>query len=152
MRLETLLRPESTLVIRDAADADAVLEELARAAERMDIGAPAATLKQALSEREAQVSTATPEGVAFPHALLPSTTGTALLAARLDPPVQFGASSPVDLVFCMFGSPEKPWEHVRLLARLARIARAPGALDRLRGAKDERKLYDLLIEEDRTHV
>jgi len=154
MRLESLLRPDLTLWIRDAADRDAVLLELARAATEQIPEATVADLHRALLDRESQMPTSTEEGVAFPHAMLDQIQQTVLLTALIEPPVPFRGDGEhsVSLAFCMFGSPERPWEHVRLLARLARVARAPGALDRLRTAKDQKELYERMVEEDRAHA
>ena len=43
----------------------------------------------------------------------------------------------------MFGDSNEPFSHVRLLARLARIAHSPGALDRLRAGLDARDVAPL---------
>ncbi len=155
MRLESYLSQERTVVIESAADRSAVFRKIAEAASKAAGGAPPAeALVEALEQREAQMPTSTPEGVAFPHALLPDFEQTLIVAARLAPGVGFGGKGhpPSDLVFAMFGSSAKPWEHVRLLARLARVARGPGALARLRKTADAEALYSALIDEDRTHV
>ncbi len=158
MRLEPILQPESALVIENAPDRDAVLARLADAAGRNLAGERSADdwrtrILNALVERENQMPTTTPEGVAFPHAILPDVERTVLLIARLKPAVKFGGQDmpAPDIVFCMVGSASKPWEHVRLLARLARVARAAGALDRLRAADTAESLYARLLEEDRSH-
>lgn len=154
MRLEPILMSESALIIENAADRDAVLSRLAEAAAKLVPGYSAQTILTAFEDREAQTPTATPEGVAFPHAMLKNVDRTTLLIARLKPAVSFGGQDlpASDLVFCMVGSAEKPWVHVRLLARLARVARAPGALERLRGADTAEDLFARLIEEDRAHA
>ncbi|MCA9310903.1 MAG: PTS sugar transporter subunit IIA, partial [Phycisphaerales bacterium] len=97
--------------------------------------------------------TSTPEGVAFPHAMLPAIKKTIIIPAILRPPVDFGVRShpAASLIFCMFGDSNEPFSHVRLLARLARIAHSPGALDRLRAATDAADLYSILVAEDRAH-
>ena len=153
MRLEPILDPKSALVIRDPADRDAVLSALAHAAAEQLAGGSAATVLSALIEREEQTHTATAEGVAFPHAMLPNLERTILLVARVTPAVSFGGTDlpAPDLVFCMIGSANKPWVHVRLLARLARVARAAGALERLREAETPEALLEALLEEDRAH-
>lgn len=157
MRLEPYLKPEQVLFLRDTSDRDALLTRLAEVAAEAMEGFDAATLAEALRTREAQMATVTPEGVAFPHAMLPGIKSTVVVAARVSPPVSFrneGSSvqSPeIDLVFAMFGDSGRPWEHVRLLARLARIARGPGALERLRAVEDERQLHETLVKEDRSH-
>lgn len=154
MRLESFLKRSDVLVIEDAGSRNEVLDRIAEAAADATGGAQKSDLVDALMEREKQMPTSTPEGVGFPHALLPAIDQTRVIAALLKPGVSFGVADhpPVDLVFGMFGSSEKPWEHVRLLARLARIARGDGALERLRSAADAEALFEALIEEDRSHV
>ncbi len=153
MRLEPILKPSLTILIEGAADRDDVLKRLAAAAASHAPEHTEVELLEALLAREAQTPTATPEGVAFPHAMLPEVDETLLLVARLKPAVSFGGGDlpAPDLIFCMIGSATKPWEHVRLLARLARVARGPGALERLRTAPDAAAMYEALIEEDRAH-
>jgi PTS system nitrogen regulatory IIA component len=153
MRLESYLSSSRTLAVQDASGRDEVLQRLADVAGAALPEVDAETLYKALLDRESQMPTSTPEGVGFPHALLPGIRETVIVAATLKPGVSFGVEDhpPVDLVFSMFGSSGKPWEHVRLLARLARIARGHGALDRLRGPEDAQGFYEAILEEDRSH-
>ncbi len=153
MRLEEHLKPEHMLLLEDVADRDALLEALARKGAEVFPQLSEAQLLTALQEREAQAPTSTPEGVGFPHALLPEVKETAVIVAKLPQGVQLSQEHPpVDLVFCMIGAAEAPWRHVRLLARLARLARAEGALDRFRQAATPEALYEALLAEDRAHV
>ncbi|MFG0257135.1 MAG: PTS sugar transporter subunit IIA [Phycisphaerales bacterium JB043] len=153
MRLETFISPERTLILENLRDRDALLRALAEAGADSDGGLDAEALFASLREREESGPTCTPEGVGFPHAMLETETKTVVIAAKLVPSVSMGSAEqpPVDLVFCMLGGKDKPWEHVRLLARLARIARAEGALQRLRDATDASDLYARLIAEDASH-
>ncbi len=153
MRLDAHLHPAQTLVIRDAPGRDEVLRRVADSAALAlpALGAPA--LLAALLRREGQMPTSTPEGVAFPHATLPGVPAPLIVVARLAPPIAFGAAShpPVSLLFAFFSAPERPTEHLRMLARIARLAGAPGALGRLRAAPDPTQLLHRLLEEDRAH-
>lgn len=153
MRLEPILSPDLTFIIEGAADRDAVLMRFAEVAAKRSEVHSAEAIYGALQAREQQTPTATEEGVAFPHAMLGGLEQTLLIVARLKPAVSFGGTDlpAPDLVFCMIGSTEKPWEHVRLLARLARIARGAGGLDRLRKAHTSDELFAALVEEDRAH-
>ncbi|MHC4975952.1 MAG: PTS sugar transporter subunit IIA [Planctomycetota bacterium] len=153
MRLETFISPARTLILENVGDRDALLLALAEAGATTAGEIDSQTLYESLREREESGPTCTPEGVGFPHAMLESDIETVVIAAKLVPPVSMGSAEqpPVDLVFCMLGGKDKPWEHVRLLARLARIARAEGALQRLRGAGDASELYERLIGEDASH-
>lgn len=154
MRLEPLLNPDLVLVLEGLPDKDAVLHALAKAALGSLNGVDPTALEQELAERERRYPTSTPDGVAFPHAMLPTIQNTVVVAALLRPGVSFGVDShpAADIVFGTFGCAEKPFGHVRLLARLARIARGPGALDRLRAAKDGPSLFRQLVDEDRLHA
>ncbi len=158
MRLEGVLSPELTIVMpapraKGAEARDAVLRDLSnRAQSHFPRVAPGGLLAGFL-DRERKYPTGTPEAVAFPHVLLPDIDSTVVAALLVKPGVRWSVQDlpPQDLVFAIFGNADKPWEHVRLLARLARIARGQGALDRLREAADGARLYDLLITEDRRY-
>lgn len=153
MRLEPLLTIEHTVILSGLSDRDEVLRELAARAHESLPEIPADALHKELVDRERRHPTSTPEAVAFPHAMVPGIDRTRLVVALLRPGVPFGVSShpPCDLVFAMFGNQARPFEHVQLLARLARICRGDTTLDRLRGAKDAQHLLDLLIAEDQAH-
>ncbi len=151
MRLEHFLHPDRTVVLSGVTTADELLRQLAETAS--SAGVDADEVETALRERESQAATSTPEGVAFPHALLEGVTETIVVAARAPDGVVMGKGDhpPSDIVFCMVGAASAPWDHVRLLARLARIARGAGALERIRKAGDGAELYELLVNEDRSH-
>ena len=151
MRLEHFLDAERTVVLTGVGSSAELLNRLASVAS--EAGVDGAALESALAEREEQMPTSTPEGVAFPHALLAGLDETIVIAARVPDGVVMGKGDhpPADIVFCMVGAADKPWDHVRLLARLARIARGPGALDRLRKANDAAGFYEALVAEDRSH-
>jgi nitrogen PTS system EIIA component len=153
MRLESFISPVRTLVLENLADRDALLRALAESGAGATEGVDAEALFASLREREEAGPTCTPEGIGFPHAMLEASIETVVITAKLTPAVAMGSAEQprVDLVFCMLGGKDKPWEHVRLLARLARIARAEGALQRLRGASDAEDLYARLIAEDESH-
>jgi PTS system nitrogen regulatory IIA component len=153
MRLEPLLNPELVVVLDKPGDKDAVLRELAQTARRVLPHISEDDLITELADRERRHSTSTPDGVAFPHAMLSEIENTVVVPALLRPGVNFGSENhpPSDLVFGMFGCAERPFSHVRLLARLARISRGPGALDRMRAAASSEDLYKVLVEEDRRH-
>ncbi len=102
-----------------------------------------------LVEREAVATTALGGGIALPHARTAGCAEPRLAVARLSPAVDFGATDgiAVDLVFVLLGPPEAPGEHVRLLARIARLAQRKTALAELRGAPDEGSFRSILDRE-----
>jgi len=154
MRLEDYCRDELTLTLEGVGARDDALRRIAEVAAPHIEGVDEEKLFRVLLEREDKTPTSTPEGVAFPHALLPDLEGTIVVVASAKPGVQFGVKGhpESDLIFAMFGPEERPWDHVRLLARIARVVLTPGALERLRSAASPPALYEALIAEDRTHV
>ena len=58
---------------------------------------------------------------------------------------------PGDLIFAIAGDANRPWEHVRLLARLSRITIDEASRRRLREARDDAALLAALQAEDARH-
>ena len=111
-------------------------------------------LLRAVLDREAKGSTATPLHVALPHAMLANIDKSFVAVARLNGAVDFAGEhgKDIDLIFMLVGPANKAWEHVRLLARVARICHAPGALNNMRSAESPEDLYQCLVKEDARHV
>lgn len=153
MRLEPILELGLTGVVAGLKTRDAVLDAVAERGSQKFSAVSRTAFLAALKERESKYPTGTPEGVAFPHALLAEIPQTALVCLLLKPAVKWsGQNHPgQDLAFGILGNSDAPWEHVRLLARLARIVRGPGALERLRSSADGKDLFQRLIQEDRAH-
>jgi len=153
MALQKYIRRELILVRDEGASRDELFHLFALAVQAVQPALDGETLMRLLIQREAQSPTSTPEGVAFPHALAPDIAETYVALARVADGVDFGVPGhgPCDLVFCMFGNSEKPWEHVRILARLARLVHTTDARHNLRIAKDASDLYGRLMDEDRSH-
>ncbi len=153
MKLETLIDPELAMILDDVSERDVLLgtlaEHIARRIEDIDAG----QLQKALIEREVRGPTSTPEGVAFPHAMYDGAGDSLVAVARVKGGVDFGHADhpPSDVIFAMVGPADSAWQHVSILARLARICHSPGALDAMRQATDARTLFDALQAEDARH-
>lgn len=153
MQLTPFLNPDTALVLENPADRAEVLRAVAECAARQIPGVDASLLLEGLNDREDKFPTGTPEGVAFPHVLLPQIQRTVLVPCVLKPGVTWGSAGrqAQDVVFAMFGNSERPWEHVRMLARLARVARGAGALERLRACQTTEAVHEALLAEDKLH-
>jgi len=134
--------PDATILIRT------ISEQMASST-----GLAAATLEQAFTERLRRGGVATPEGVAFPHAIIAGVRRTVVGCLLIPGGIELDARQPPsDLVFAIAGDATRPWEHVRLLARLSRIAGDEEARRRIRGCTDATSLLDSLREEDARHA
>ena len=58
---------------------------------------------------------------------------------------------PADIIFTLVGNSETPWQHVRLLARLSRIACDADTRKRIKNAANNNALLATLLEEDKRH-
>ncbi len=113
-----------------------------------------ALLLERLNEREEQQSTGIGHGLALPHAMLPGLERTIVVVGRAGSGLDFAAldAQPVDLFFLLLSPPEGTRDHLRVLARLARILDDEATLARLRTAADAAELFALLLAEDARHA
>ena len=107
-----------------------------------------------LSAREAEQSTGIGGGLALPHAMVHGLEETVLVVGRAREGLDFAAldSEPVDLLFLLLSPPDAQAQHLRLLARLARIFAAAEMVEKLRSATGPKELFRMLLDEDARHV
>jgi PTS system nitrogen regulatory IIA component len=99
-----------------------------------------------LLQREKLGSTGVGNGVAIPHGKLAKLTKVFGLFARLDRSVDFEAldGQPVDLVFLLLAPEGAGADHLKALARVARLLRDPETARKLRDSRDAEALYAVL--------
>jgi PTS system nitrogen regulatory IIA component len=102
----------------------------------------------ALLAREQVGSTGVGAGVAAPHARLKGLKQMRGLFVRLETPVDYGAldGQPVDLIFALLTPPDAGSEHLRALARVARLLRQKELREQLRQARTTDAVYALLVQ------
>ncbi|MBL9140545.1 MAG: PTS sugar transporter subunit IIA, partial [Phycisphaerae bacterium] len=77
-------------------------------------------LHEALRLRERVRPTALPEGVALPHAILNQIPRTLVVPAVVSNGVVFDPSlPPATVIISLFGNLARPWDHIKMLARVA---------------------------------
>jgi PTS system nitrogen regulatory IIA component len=104
------------------------------------------TILEILLQREKLGSTGVGSGVAIPHGKLPKLNKVFGLFARLDRPVDFEAldSQPVDLVFLLLAPEGAGADHLKALARVARLLRDGETARKLRESNDAEAIYAVL--------
>jgi PTS system nitrogen regulatory IIA component len=122
-----------------------VLAELAGKAAELS-GQNERTVLEILQQREKLGSTGVGNGIAIPHGKLPKLHKLFGLFARLDRPVDFEAldGQPVDLVFLLLAPEGAGADHLKALARVARLLRDPDIARKLRESRDAEALYAVL--------
>ena len=100
-----------------------------------------------LMQREKLGSTGVGNGIAIPHGKLPNLNKLFGLFARLDRPVEFETLDglPVDLFFVLLAPETAGADHLKALARVARLLRDPDVARKLRQSRDAEAIYAVLM-------
>lgn len=154
MRLKEFLRDDFVLFRLNPSDVEGVVDEVARRAGEVGVGAPE-VIREKLLEREQHHPTVMGSGLAIPHATVPGLSapviGVALSGADGIP---FGGEDqePVRVFFVLLSPPGHEREHVKLLARICRLVRHEGFIDDLESAPDEAAVVEIIQNVDAQHV
>jgi PTS system nitrogen regulatory IIA component len=145
MELNDLLSLEGVVPALRAQSKKQVLQELAAKAAAIT-GLPEREIFDTLLHRERLGSTGIGDGIAIPHGKLVPLTSIVGVFARLDRPVDFDAldDEPVDLVFLLLAPEGAGADHLKALARIARVLRDGETATKLRASRDPAALYALL--------
>ena len=121
------------------------LQEIAAKAAALT-GQSERAILEILLQREKLGSTGVGNGVAIPHGKLAKLANVFGLFARLERPVDFEAldGQPVDLIFLLLAPEGAGADHLKALARVARLLREAEMVARLRESRDPDALYAVL--------
>ncbi|HZT24064.1 MAG TPA: PTS IIA-like nitrogen regulatory protein PtsN [Pseudolabrys sp.] len=145
MTLTDLVAPNAIVPALKVNNKKQVLQELATRAAELT-GQNQRAILEILLQREKLGSTAVGNGIAIPHGKLPKLGRLFGLFARLARPVDFEAldGQAVDLVFLLLAPEAAGADHLKALARVARLLRDPETARRLRESRDADALYAVL--------
>ena len=129
------------------------LQELAAHAARLT-GLDEREIFDTLLQRERLGSTGIGDGIAIPHGKPARINRLVGLFARLERPIDFEAldGQPVDIIFLLLAPEAAGADHLKALARVARLLREPGILDKVRATRDPTALYAVLTHSAATHA
>ena len=149
----------STMALNDLLSGDAIipalrgntkkavlLEMCERAAAVSDL--PSREIYDAVLQRERLGSTGVGKGVAIPHGKLASCRRIFGVFARFDRPIDFDAldGEPVDLAFLLVAPEAAGADHLKALARIARLFREAQVTGKLRTVRDPSSLFSILTD------
>jgi PTS system nitrogen regulatory IIA component len=143
--LTDLIAPEAVIPALKVISKKQALQELAAKAAALT-GQNERAILEVLMQREKLGSTAVGNGIAIPHGKLPKLEKLFGLFARLGRPVDFEAldAQPVDLIFLLLAPEGAGADHLKALARVARLLRDPDIVHKLRASQDAEALYAVL--------
>jgi PTS system nitrogen regulatory IIA component len=144
---DLLSGPNAVLACVKASGKKALLAELAAKAAQL-YKLDERRLFDRLLERERLGSTGIGGGIAIPHGRMPSLAKPVGVFARLGHPVDFDSidERPVDSVFLLLAPEGAGADHLKALARVSRLLRDRGLVEKLRATESADALYALLIE------
>jgi PTS system nitrogen regulatory IIA component len=145
MPLNDLVAPSAIIPVLKVNGKKQLLQELAAKAAELS-GQNERAIFEILLQREKLGSTGVGNGIAIPHGKLARLNKLFGLFARLERPVDFEAldGQPVDLVFLLLAPEGAGADHLKALARVARILRDPDVARKLRDSRDAAALYAVL--------
>ena len=145
MELADILSEEAVLVGTNITNKRDILLRLSEKAGVLS-GQPASEIFQALNDREQLGSTGLGNGIAVPHGKFAALKGVMAVFLKLDRPVDFDSvdDQPVDVVMMLLAPMGAGADHLKALARVARILRTDSVVDALRRTDDPARLYAIL--------
>ncbi len=145
MELADILLEESVIVCSGLINKSDILGKLADRGARVT-GADPVAVFETLSQREALGSTGLGNGIAIPHGKLAGIAGVCAVFAKLDHPVEFEAvdDQPVDLLMMLLAPMGSGADHLKALARVARLLRSEEIVDELRRSDNPHEIYKIL--------
>jgi nitrogen PTS system EIIA component len=145
MPLSDLVAPQAIIPALKVGSKKQLLQELAQRAAGLT-GQNERDIFDTLMQREKLGSTAVGNGIGIPHCKLAKLSKIFGLFARLDRPIDFDAldGQPVDLVFLLLAPEAAGADHLKALARVARLLRNEETAARLRDSHDAAAIYAVL--------
>ena len=145
MPLADLVAPNAILPALKVNGKKQALQEIAAKAGELT-GQSDRAILEILLQREKLGSTGVGNGVAIPHGKLAKLAKVFGLFARLERAVDFEAldGQPVDLIFLLLAPEGAGADHLKALARVARLLRDPEIARKLRESDDAQALYAVL--------
>ncbi len=153
MSLQSLITRDAVLPCLRAASKKQALQELSEHAARA-CNLPPREIFDALLQRERLGSTGIGSGIAIPHGKLAKVAQIVGVFARLEKPIEFESldGEPVDLILLLIAPEAAGADHLKALARAARLLRSPAVTTKLRVTRDAGAIYATLVEEPRSNA
>jgi len=145
MAVNDLVAPQAVVPSLRVNSKRQALQELAGRAAAL-CGRSEREVLEVLMQRERLGSTGIGSGIAIPHGKLPRLERLFGVFARLERPIDFEAldGQPVDLVFLLLAPEAAGADHLKALARVARLLRDTQVAHKLRESRDAEALYAVL--------
>ena len=149
LELSQVLTPECTRNNVDCQSKKRALEIISELA-AAQLNLPHQTIFETILNRERMGSTGIGNGIAIPHGKLEEDTlRTIGVFIHLEHPISFDAvdNQPVDLLFALLVPADQCKTHLHTLSQVAKRLAEKNICRRLRAAKSDQELYDIIMDE-----
>jgi PTS system nitrogen regulatory IIA component len=145
MPLTDIIAPNAIIPALKVNNKKQAIQELSAQAAKLT-GLSERTILEVLQQRERLGSTAVGSGVAIPHGKLAKLGRLFGLFARLEKPIEFEAldNQKVDLIFLLLAPEGAGADHLKALAKIARLLRDPEIARKLRESQDAEALHAVM--------
>jgi PTS system nitrogen regulatory IIA component len=153
MTLTDLITRDAVIPALKVGSKKQALQELSERAAKV-CGLPAREIFDALLQRERLGSTGIGNGIAIPHGKLAKVDRIFGVFARVDKPIDFESldGEPVDLILLLLAPESAGADHLKALARAARLLRSQAITAKLRTTRDAGTLYSILADQPKSHA
>lgn len=153
MTLTDLIARDAILPALKVASKKQALQELSELAALQSV-VPAREIFDALVQRERLGSTGIGAGIAIPHGKLAKVGRIFGVFARVEKPIDFESldGEPVDLILLLLAPESAGADHLKALARAARVLRYQSVTSKLRATRDAGLMHSILAEEPKPHA
>ena len=150
MKITEILKPDFIIPSIEAINKEETLLELADFLKKKGAIENKQSLNSALLEREKLGSTGIGENVAIPHAKCDEIQQIITLFGRSKKGIEFESldQKPVFFICLLLAPTNSTGQHLKALARIARLMKSKNLREEILAAPDEKKIYSLLLDED----
>jgi PTS system nitrogen regulatory IIA component len=150
MKITTFLKREFIIEELQAATKEAVLAELAAVLMPAGSTDDQDNMVRVLMDRERLGSTGIGDGIAIPHGKIGGLDDLRIAIGRSHQGVDFNAldGKPAHLFFLLMAPENSAGQHLKVLARIARLLKDNVLRKNLMEAKSAAELFNLLVEQD----
>ncbi len=153
MPLNDLITADAILPALRVNTKKSALHEMSERASTIS-GLGAREIYDAVLQRERLGSTGVGSGIAIPHGKLNACTRIVGVFARFERPIEFEAldGAPVDLAFMLVAPEASGADHLKALARIARVLRDQHIVAKLRATRDAAGLFYVLTQQQTSNA
>ena len=150
MKITEILKPDFIISELKATDKKGTLTELSCFLKEKGAIENQQALNNALMEREKLGSTGIGENVAIPHAKCDEIQHIITLFGRSKKGIEFESldQKPVYVICLLLAPTNATGQHLKALARIARLMKSKKLREEILDAQDEKKIFSLLLDED----